>query len=313
MTGAPVLPWESEFDLGTQTARALIESQFPSLMIVSLRYLHEGWDSAAFLVNEEWVFRFPKRRERQAWLASEVAMLQLLGTRRLELSIPAPVYLGKPSSLFPCGFMGYRLLAGRQGDEVDLKEVDREVSARRLGEFLGVLHSIDVKEAESLGARRYEFTTQELLEKLKKTRETLWPALSEELREACRPFLEGTLAVPALAKRPPCLVHGDLADEHLLLDELGRITGVIDWGDACLSDPAVDFSGLYAWLGEAFVGEVLKHYSVAWDTSFLENIRFRGRCWALLTYDHSLAGRDSSRADRLRMVRTAFGVALPTS
>jgi aminoglycoside phosphotransferase (APT) family kinase protein len=38
-------------------------------------------------------------------------------------------------------------------------------------------------------------------------------------------------------------VHGDLLPEHLLVRD-GRLAAVIDWGDARVGDPALD----YAWL-----------------------------------------------------------------
>ena len=41
----------------------------------------------------------------------------------------------------------------------------------------------------------------------------------------------------------PALVHADLGPEHLLVRE-GRLAGVIDWGDARLGDPALDYSWL---------------------------------------------------------------------
>jgi aminoglycoside phosphotransferase (APT) family kinase protein len=46
------------------------------------------------------------------------------------------------------------------------------------------------------------------------------------------------------------LVHGDLHIRHLLVDDAGGATGVIDWGDVCLGDPAMDLSLGYA----AFTG-----------------------------------------------------------
>jgi hypothetical protein len=104
-------------------------------------------------------------------------------------------------------------------------------------------------------------------------------------------------------------VHGDLVDEHILLDETGRATGVIDWGDACLSDRTVDFAELYAWLGEDFVRNVLEHYALAWDQSFLEQIVFRAKCCALTALGFSLQGHDTSHANRLPLVYMAFGVA----
>jgi aminoglycoside phosphotransferase (APT) family kinase protein len=50
------------------------------------------------------------------------------------------------------------------------------------------------------------------------------------------------LGLPAVGERP-VLVHGDLHVRHLLADPVtGEPSGVIDWGDVCLADPAVDLS-----------------------------------------------------------------------
>jgi aminoglycoside phosphotransferase (APT) family kinase protein len=39
----------------------------------------------------------------------------------------------------------------------------------------------------------------------------------------------------------PVLIHGDFAVEHVLVDtETGRVTGIIDFGDCGLGDPAYD-------------------------------------------------------------------------
>ena len=45
--------------------------------------------------------------------------------------------------------------------------------------------------------------------------------------------------------RPAVIVHGDLHLRHLLVGEGGDASGVIDWGDSCLADPAVDLSLAY--------------------------------------------------------------------
>ncbi len=44
------------------------------------------------------------------------------------------------------------------------------------------------------------------------------------------------------------LVHGDLHSRHLLVDDGGRLVGLIDWGDACLADPSVDLSIVWSFL-----------------------------------------------------------------
>src|SRR5262249_52882689 len=55
--------------------------------------------------------------------------------------------------------------------------------------------------------------------------------------------LELLASTETLVGFEPALVHADLGPEHLLV-ESGRLAGVIDWGDARIGDPALD----YAWL-----------------------------------------------------------------
>jgi aminoglycoside phosphotransferase (APT) family kinase protein len=49
--------------------------------------------------------------------------------------------------------------------------------------------------------------------------------------------------IETLVGYEPALVHCDLGPSHLLCRD-GRLVGVIDWADAKIGDPAVD----YAWL-----------------------------------------------------------------
>ena len=49
----------------------------------------------------------------------------------------------------------------------------------------------------------------------------------------------------ASGRGPLVVSHGDLHVRHLLVDQDGSVTGVIDWGDLCLADPAVDLSIAY--------------------------------------------------------------------
>src|SRR5690349_24590540 len=101
-------PWRTEFSLDANIVRQILRSQFQHLSIESVEYLHEGWDSSAYLVNAGWVFRFPKRAEVESWLQGELRTLDLLRRLPLTIRIPEPEFVGRPDPLFPAMFMGYR-------------------------------------------------------------------------------------------------------------------------------------------------------------------------------------------------------------
>jgi len=67
----------------------------------------------------------------------------------------------------------------------------------------------------------------------------------------------GGLGAPTGA---PVLVHGDLHVRHELVGDDGRGTGVIDWGDVCRGDPAVDLGIAYAAFAGAARAALLEAY-----------------------------------------------------
>ncbi|MFJ8230751.1 phosphotransferase family protein [Streptomyces sp. NPDC094448] len=75
-------------------------------------------------------------------------------------------------------------------------------------------------------------------------------------RATVDPALDPGLVPRRLAAPPPpaapdtaVLLHNDLKGEHLLIGDDGGITGVLDWTDAALGDPAEDIAGLAISIG----------------------------------------------------------------
>jgi aminoglycoside phosphotransferase (APT) family kinase protein len=70
---------------------------------------------------------------------------------------------------------------------------------------------------------------------------------------------------------PRVFIHGDLGAEHIFVDG-GRVTGVIDWGDAVIGDPDLDRGRLRRDLGpSADGGERARLYAIC---TALEDLAF---------------------------------------
>jgi aminoglycoside phosphotransferase (APT) family kinase protein len=80
-----------------------------------------------------------------------------------------------------------------------------------------------------------------------------YAAVAGEVLLVHRRVVEAFLAAPPPAEGwTPVFSHNDLGIEHVLVDPgAGMVTGVIDWGDAAIVDPAIDFGLLYRDLGPA--------------------------------------------------------------
>jgi aminoglycoside 2''-phosphotransferase len=86
---------------------------------------------------------------------------------------------------------------------------------------------------------------------------------------------EGFLTDDAHFRFRPGLIHRDLTGEHILCDPTrGLITGIIDWGDATIGDPALDFVGLLWDAGRDFTEAVLAGYQGQVDETFWDRMAF---------------------------------------
>ena len=72
------------------------------------------------------------------------------------------------------------------------------------------------------------------------------------------------------------LIHRDLSsDQHILCDpKKVEITGIIDWEDTSIGDPAIDFTGIYWDCREEFTKRVLAKYGGKVDKTFWERTIF---------------------------------------
>ena len=221
----------------------------------------EGWDNSVFGVGQELAFRFPRRAMALAGVRREIAVLPVIAPM-LPLPIPSPVYVGTDDHPHdPWPFFGARLVPGTELARSMLPETSRAPAAEAAGLFLRRLHAPEILAAALAAAdeplpddpmhrawpRARIADTSGLLEKL--ANDGAWRAdvLVERLL-----WHAAELDAPAAGS---VLVHGDLHIRHLLVDTTGseaRATGVIDWGDLCVGDPAVDLSlGFAGFDGEA--------------------------------------------------------------
>ena len=101
------------------------------------------------------------------------------------------------------------------------------------------------------------------------------------------------------------IAHADLGAEHILEVD-GTLTGIIDWSDAAITDPALDLARLYRDFGPRFLEALLQAYGPLRHA--MPRVKFFARCAAL----EDLALRPSHGAPRICGERPAqLRVALP--
>jgi aminoglycoside 2''-phosphotransferase len=258
--------------------KELIETSFPEIQIETWAFHLSGWDSVVLEVNDALMFRFPRpnRPDVEAQLEKEIALLPELA-KALPLPIPQFDYLGDGSNGTGRRFVGYRKLAGVQlrGDHPALQRPQQ--IARQLGEFISCLHRFPVERAAQLKIAPVSAADwrQRYIDLYEQVRTDVLPLLEPALRAKAAALWEGFVAIDANFLFHPVLIHADLNNDHILYDEAGdTITGIIDWGDVKIGDPAMDFADLLHTYGREFVEVVLANYQLEQDATFWQRVSF---------------------------------------
>lgn len=296
-------PWRLERPvLDAAAVEALLAAQFPDLGPRRAERLGEGWDCETWLLDATWVFRFPKREEVQESLAREAVLLPVL-QERLDLHLPDPQWFGQPGELFPFTYFGYRLVPGRTRDWSVRPARPLAAFESDFIRFLNALHGSTPAVRRAFRDAGMRLPEEEVplnwAAELERVRTVLEQRLQSGTLAALAPLLAGEVDPPPPFTGDPVLLHFDLAEDHVFMDDAtAKISGVIDWADAGLGDPAMDFIEATIWLGPAFLERALAAYRHPVDAGFRDRVRYGASMVALLNLAFAVERGDASRAAR---------------
>jgi aminoglycoside phosphotransferase (APT) family kinase protein len=238
--------WDAEWEVSEELAHKLINSQFPQLASKSVKKLGHGWDNTVFLVGAEYVFRFPRREVAIKRLMMEGKILPKLKDY-VSIAYSLPMFFGEGDYEYPAPFLGYPYLSGEF--PIGLTDKQRALSATTLAQFLKSLHAFPVKIAQENGVQHDHRDMTDIAmrkEKMHKFISDLALHFCEEDYRTISNYLEQLRT--ERVKQKYVFLHGDLHFKNMLVDDNGRISGIIDWGDINIGHPACDLNVVYSFL-----------------------------------------------------------------
>ena len=124
-----------------ESIKQTINHEFPSFKIKTIKKIGEGENSNAFILNDNYIFRFPKNDEIKQSLKKEISVLPKIKSF-LNLDIPEFDFISKEKE-----FVGYRLIPGKSLTPEIYHILKKETQAKiqnNLAKFLSNLHKIDL-------------------------------------------------------------------------------------------------------------------------------------------------------------------------
>lgn len=296
--GVPVPPWHSPGQ--RRLYEKLIAKSLPGVPIRHLHVNTEGWQHIVFEVNREYVFRFPRSREHAKLLAVEARLLPELAAR-LPTKVPEPIVVGSLPGRRAWPFVAYRRIPGEPLDWDRLADAPRARLARELSPVLRALARFPVAKALHLGVpgggpSRWKANHEA---ELGRFRTKGYPVFPKELREAVEAIFRRYLEDGRNFRWRPVLLHREVHAGHVLTAQ-GHVTGIIDWGYACVGDPARELAPWSAHFGSKELSVLAGGRRSADDETFFDRVVLYR---TLIPVYHILGGLDIG--DR-RMVKSGL-------
>lgn len=211
--------------------------------------------------GEAWVIREPRRPDVVASAIYERNVLKLI-QERLPVAVPDwrictpeliayPRLNGTPAATINPEASNYDWVIDPQSPP--------EVFIETLARAMAALHAIDHETAYEAGARvkQPREVRRDLTDKMDEIQRIF--GVSEALWQRWQAWLADDSYWPQHSS----LIHGDLHPGHIVIDSDGRVTGLLDWTEAKVADPASDFTIYCAAFGESGLEKLLEQYEKA--------------------------------------------------
>lgn len=215
------------------------------------------FDSALLLDSEgkRWRVRSPRHAEASARLETEFLVLRaFVPGIRAELPFLMPTIAGTVRQ-GPLSTFVYSHLAGSTRSVEELGAASPAV-AREIGAALAAIH--DLPHSLVSNADLPSYTPNEFRQR--RLNELDQAATTGKIPPLLLRRWEHALEDVSLWRFNPCVVHGDLHEDNLMVDG-DRVTAVTGWTDLRIGDPADDMAWLVASNDQDFVDAVLEHYT----------------------------------------------------
>ncbi|GGO49265.1 hypothetical protein GCM10012286_46820 [Streptomyces lasiicapitis] len=225
------------------TARDLVRRVLPQAPDTTVEPVDEGGEHSTWWIGERYVLRLTLDPGAAARQRRELLLREAIRPH-VPVGVPASVAAGEWAP-----GLTYTVDTRLPGTSAE----HRPVAPEGESDLAGLLSGLRALPAEATAALRLPAGKPRALGPLHASAEEAAGHLAAEgeLPAAlAAPRAPGTPAHPAAAPTAVVL-HNDLKGEHLLVSSAGRVSGVLDWADAVVGDPAEDVAGLALSIGAA--------------------------------------------------------------
>ena len=233
----------------------IIKSEF-GFAVYDLTVLGQGLDSVAYLVNNEYVFKQAKHDEARVGLQKEKLVSDYL-RGKFTLQFPEIEYYSEEYHV--CGYKEIK------GDRLTpelykaMSDVEKDRLAQDIAMFLSQLHALPLPDIDVLQCN----VVDDYKSDYDALRKTVYEKIPEKAKAYLDDLFQRIFSDRRITEYVKALCHNDLSCNHMIIQN-NRVVGIIDFGDASVTDRDKDFIYLLEdsreELGREFGLKVLEYY-----------------------------------------------------
>ena len=232
----------------------------------SLEFNESGLDfQVVFAVDQqekEWVLRLPRREDVMPRTKEEKKALDLVAEHITVFE--APYW-----SIYSDELIAYKKLTGVPAGTIDhaiqnyvwVLDINNvpDCFYKTLGKALVALHNVPIEKAKNVGltVQTPEEARHSMKERMNAVKNKI--GVGDSLWARWQSWISNDEMWP----KKTGLIHGDVHAGHILIDQAGNVTGLIDWTEAKVSDVSNDFVVLYKTFGEEGLELLINAYKEA--------------------------------------------------
>lgn len=254
----------NRFEINDSLVHSLVREQHPDLAGLSLREVAGGWDNQLWRLGDELAVRMPRTERAPSLLLKEHRWLPTLAPG-LPLPVPTALRIGEPSARFP---RPWTIAAWVPGEPADHAPISHDRAADTLASFLKALHVKAPADAPIGPDRGVPLET--LTDGFERMLDEVASGGAAAGLRNVRDIWNEALAAPDWQDAPVWL-HGDLHPANVVVSN-GTLSGVIDFGDMCAGDPAVDLAAAWVLLPAGAASRFFDAYPHA-DEAMIQRAR----------------------------------------
>ena len=249
-----------------------IRTHFPTLSWELYEVFNNWWDNQVIMLDKKLIFRFPRNEYVKNIHQKEEKLLRL-ASQYIELDIPNYTLLTNDHSC-----VWYQAIEWIPMTVEIYQKLPNEIKQHiqtQVADFLTQLHSIPLNELEHIGYSYQKWGTE---------------YFKNDFLNTCRHFftdkeidivLDYIKELEDLNWEHKVITHCDIQNKNIFIDtEFTHITWIIDFSDAKIADPALDFGRLFEYWVD-FMNGIYENYRWMRDENFLNRALFYNKRLAI--------------------------------